>query len=172
MPNARALADLGAVVDGGQGMDKKVIRRLRRHRDIHVMHAGPAFEGALPGLKHGQYGQTLAAVGAGVGANRNRLQEVPAFVAQGLGFRQRDRLTGRLARRGLAIDPVDGMRKKRQLLLPRQTIVEHRHRLVADDDKFLLLEGVQPGHIDVGIDAIGEAQVHRGRVGDGWMKVE
>ena len=42
-------------------MNKKVIRRLRRHSDIDEMDAGPAFERALPGLEHGQYGQTLAA---------------------------------------------------------------------------------------------------------------
>src|SRR5215210_3746383 len=123
-------------------MDKEVFRRLRRHRDIHETYAGPALERALPRLQYRQHSQPLAAVGSGVRAGRNRLQEVPAFVAQGFGFHQLDRLTAGLARLGLTIDPVDGMRKKRKLVLPWQAMVEHRHRLVADNDQFLLLEGM------------------------------
>jgi len=97
---------------------------------------------------------------------------VAALVAQGFGFLQGDGHASGLARLGLAVDPVDGMRIERQLVLPGQAVVEHGHGLVADDDQLLLLEGMEPGDIDMGADAGGEAQMHDGGVGDGGMEME
>ena len=126
---------------------------------------------SLARRQHAQNAQAFAPVGAGVAPVATQSRKCRHSNSSGspsssaIGSR-----IGR-ARHRHRLAPVDAVRIEQQLLLPRQPVIEHGHRAVADDDQLLFLERMQPGHEDMRLLAAGKRQMRRRHVGDRLVQI-
>jgi len=72
---------------------------------------------------------------------------------------------------GGIVPPHDLVVIEQELFRPGHRVVEDGHLAIADNDEFLVLEGVQPRDEDVCLDPRGEIEVRRGHVGDPVVQV-
>ena len=95
-----------------------------------------------------------------------------AFGLQGLfpDLFEIDGIAFRLLGDGQAVLPVDRVGIKNQLCFYGFRVVEDEHAVAAHDDEFLLLEGIEPTHEDMGADAGGEFEIRHGDIGDPGME--
>ncbi len=107
----------------------------------------------------------------GLRAGAHAIEKMLALKLQRLAFFERHRLRLGLGRHGLRVAPFDAMRIEQQLARPRLAVVEHGHGAVADHDELLLLERMQPRHMNMRAFAAGEGEVRRRHVGDGAVQV-
>src|SRR5262249_59038607 len=126
---------------------------------------------ALGSIEAPQDLQALNPIGSDWGALANAMEEMAAFLDEGLAFDKRDWHRSRLIGNWDLVAPFDRMRKELQFLAPALTVVEHGHGPVADEYQLLLLEWMQPRHEDMGIDAVGKAQMRGCHIGDSTMQV-
>src|SRR5262249_13822912 len=126
---------------------------------------------ALGSIENPQDLQSLKPIGADWGALADAIEEMAAFLDEGLAFGERDWHCSRPIGNRDLIAPFDRVRKELQFLTPALTVVEHGHGPVADEYQLLLLEGMQPRHKDMGIDAVGKAQMRGCHIGDSTMQV-
>ena len=97
----------------------------------------------------------------------NAVQEMLAFQAQGLLLGDVGNSLGlALGGDGNIVFPDDLVVVEQEFFGPGHRVVEDGHLAVADDDEFLVLEGMQPRDEDVGLDPRREFEVRRGHVGD------
>ena len=112
MPDLRSLADRDAFVDGRQRVHERRAlccrcSGLRRRHDVRHAHAGTTFKRTLTGLKDRKDVQPFRTVCPGLAASFYGIKKMLALVTKRLAFDELDALANRLARLGLAVDPVD-----------------------------------------------------------------
>ena len=176
VPNLGPFADDGAFIHGGSRVDI-VIRyswggslgrqghlRLNGWLKCGRKRLAVFFEAVLCGLQYLKHAQPLMAVGAWRTPVLTTLQEMLAFLAQRLAFRNHHEFAGNLIGCGrLAVLPVEMIPIHHQLLGPGLGVIKDGHPFGPDHGQLLLLERVEPGDINVGADAAGKTQgSHRG----------
>ena len=140
MPDGCSFTDLNALVDACRLMRKVGSRTVWSglvYRRIN------ALEALLARAKNGQHPERLIAIGPRRGAPLDALYEMGTFGPQGFYPIERNSLGLSSICDGDVVSPVDGMRIEQQLVLLFH-IVEQRHLSAPNDDKFLLLERMQP----------------------------
>ena len=88
--------------------------------------------------------RALAAVSARRCPDLDAIEKMLTLGLQGLAWLERDGDGLCLQRARHAVAPIDAVGKQHKLALPWLAVIEHRHGVAADYDKFLFLEGVEP----------------------------
>jgi hypothetical protein len=152
MPDSGALADRDIVIDKGR-LVHEICRRWPnvsgwRHRDFRL-------QGVLTALQHRQDPQVFRTIGTWEITRPNTFQKMQAFRPYRLTRVDRDGSSfGATGDRDMVF-PIDLVWVELELVVWFH-IVEDRHLLIPDDHQFLLLEGVQPRHENMGVHPAGK----------------
>src|SRR5262249_49209607 len=115
--------------------------------------------------------QALAAIGARRCPELDAIEEMLTLGLQGLARLERNGDGLCLQRARHTVPPIDAVGKHHKLALPWLAVIEHRHSVAPDYDKFLFLERMKPGDEHVRALTAREAQVRGGYVGDLFVEV-